>query len=346
MNLPAGGATQALLKDGHRHMSGLEQAMLKNTGACKQFAGILKTSLGPNGMNKMVLNHLDKLFVTSDAATIVGELEVQHPAAKMVVMASKQMESEYGDGTNFVVTLAGQVRRRGSEGGGLRRKRVYVPRRGGRRRGTRVAIPCVCVCVCVCARMLDMFCGALVQVKSGRGVGISGGRRIGGIARGHTGIALVRWQQRSLVWMFDEVFDDASRRPAAVSPSAAAHCSSANGGWEARWTGRGRTKGTYEEQRGERSSRVLEERQCGRDKTQLDGGSRDGGQGKTEHEGNGRRDRRRDRLEQLQLRRHYSELELRRRGARWSANRGHQTRKSKERQQCSARLNTRVLASP
>ena len=157
MNLPAGGATQALLKDGHRHMSGLEQAMLKNTGACKQFAGILKTSLGPNGMNKMVLNHLDKLFVTSDAATIVGELEVQHPAAKMVVMASKQMESEYGDGTNFVVTLAGQVRRRGSEGGGLRRKRVYVPRRGGRRRGTRGAIPCVCVCVC--PRMLDMFVG-------------------------------------------------------------------------------------------------------------------------------------------------------------------------------------------
>ena len=168
MNLPAGGATQALLKDGHRHMSGLEQAMLKNTGACKQFAGILKTSLGPNGMNKMVLNHLDKLFVTSDAATIVGELEVQHPAAKMVVMASKQMESEYGDGTNFVVTLAGQVRRRGSEGGGLRRKRVYVPRRGGRRRGTRVAIPCVCVCVPPHVRHV---CGALVQVKSGRGVG-------------------------------------------------------------------------------------------------------------------------------------------------------------------------------
>ena len=157
MNLPAGGATQALLKDGHRHMSGLEQAMLKNTGACKQFAGILKTSLGPNGMNKMVLNHLDKLFVTSDAATIVGELEVQHPAAKMVVMASKQMESEYGDGTNFVVTLAGQVRRRGSQGGGLRRQRVYVPRRGG---GGGVRGLQARVCVGVCARMLGVVCWA------------------------------------------------------------------------------------------------------------------------------------------------------------------------------------------
>merc|ERR1719478_686682 len=47
--------------------------------------------MGPNGMNKMVINHLDKLFVTSDAATIVGELEVQHPAAKMVMMGPNGM---------------------------------------------------------------------------------------------------------------------------------------------------------------------------------------------------------------------------------------------------------------
>jgi len=48
-----------------------------------------KTSLGPNGMKKMVINHLDKTFVTSDAATIMRELEVAHPAAKMVVLASR-----------------------------------------------------------------------------------------------------------------------------------------------------------------------------------------------------------------------------------------------------------------
>ena len=47
-----------------------------------------KTSLGPNGMKKMVINHLDKIFVTSDAATVMKELEVAHPAAKMIVMAS------------------------------------------------------------------------------------------------------------------------------------------------------------------------------------------------------------------------------------------------------------------
>lgn len=53
-------------------------------------------------MNKMVINHLEKLFVTSDAATIVKELEVAHPAAKLVVLAAQAQEAEIGDGTNLV----------------------------------------------------------------------------------------------------------------------------------------------------------------------------------------------------------------------------------------------------
>lgn len=53
-----------------------------------------RTSYGPNGMNKMVINHLEKLFVTNDAATIVKELDVEHPAARMIVMATKMMEQE------------------------------------------------------------------------------------------------------------------------------------------------------------------------------------------------------------------------------------------------------------
>ena len=60
-------------------------------------------------MNKMVINHLDKLFVTSDAATIIREVEVHHPAAKMIAMAAKMQESEAGDGTNFVISLAGEL---------------------------------------------------------------------------------------------------------------------------------------------------------------------------------------------------------------------------------------------
>lgn len=54
------------------------------------------------GMNKMVINHLEKLFVTSDASTIVQELEVQHPAAKLLVMAAQAQQQEIGDGTNMV----------------------------------------------------------------------------------------------------------------------------------------------------------------------------------------------------------------------------------------------------
>lgn len=54
------------------------------------------------GMNKMVINHLERLFVTSDASTIVTELEVNHPAARLLVHAAKAQEQEIGDGTNMV----------------------------------------------------------------------------------------------------------------------------------------------------------------------------------------------------------------------------------------------------
>jgi T-complex protein 1 subunit theta len=59
------------------------------------------------GMNKMVINHLEKLFVTSDASTIAAELEVQHPAAKLLVMAAQAQQQEIGDGTNLVCWVAG-----------------------------------------------------------------------------------------------------------------------------------------------------------------------------------------------------------------------------------------------
>lgn len=60
-------------------------------------------------MNKMVINHLEKMFVTSDAATIINELDVEHPAAKLMILASEMQNAEVGDGTNFVVILAGAL---------------------------------------------------------------------------------------------------------------------------------------------------------------------------------------------------------------------------------------------
>jgi T-complex protein 1 subunit theta len=103
------GGFTSLLKDGYKHMSGLEEAMMRNIEACKGLAAITRTSLGPNGMNKLVVNHLEKIFVTSDAATIVQELEIAHPAAKMLTIAAKMQETECGDGTNLVITLAGEL---------------------------------------------------------------------------------------------------------------------------------------------------------------------------------------------------------------------------------------------
>ena len=75
----------------------------------------MSTSLGPYGRNKIVINHLQKLILTSDAATILRELEVVHPAAKLLVMASQQQEAEMGDATNLVIVLAGELLKKAEE---------------------------------------------------------------------------------------------------------------------------------------------------------------------------------------------------------------------------------------
>lgn len=98
-----------LLKDGTRHRSGLQEAVLKNLEACKQLADITRTSIGPNGMNKMLINHLGRIFVTSDTATLLKELEVSHPAAKIMTMAADMQEQEIGDGSNLVICLIGEL---------------------------------------------------------------------------------------------------------------------------------------------------------------------------------------------------------------------------------------------
>jgi len=98
-----------MMKDGTKFFSGVEEAVIRNIDACKEFSGTVATAFGPNGMNKMVINHLEKLFVTNDAATIIRELEVEHPAAKMMILGSQMMEQEVGDGTNFVIILAGAL---------------------------------------------------------------------------------------------------------------------------------------------------------------------------------------------------------------------------------------------
>ncbi|KAL5483095.1 CCT8 [Sanghuangporus weigelae] len=108
LKVPKAGNVQ-LFKEGYKHLSGLEDAVLRNIQAVAELSDLVRTSFGPNGRNKLIVNHLGKLFVTSDAATIIRELEVVHPAAKLLVMASEAQESEMGDATNLVLILAGEL---------------------------------------------------------------------------------------------------------------------------------------------------------------------------------------------------------------------------------------------
>lgn len=75
----------------------------------------MQTSLGPYGRNKIIINHLQKMTLTSDAATILRELDVVHPAAKLIVMACQQQEAEMGDATNLVIVLAGEMLKKAEE---------------------------------------------------------------------------------------------------------------------------------------------------------------------------------------------------------------------------------------
>lgn len=103
---------QTMLKDG---ATLVDAPQIQNIGACREIAKITKSSLGPYGLCKMIVNHLNKIFVTHDADTILRELEVEHPAAKLLVQAANAMQEEVGDGTNLVVTLAGEFISRAEE---------------------------------------------------------------------------------------------------------------------------------------------------------------------------------------------------------------------------------------
>ena len=105
----AAGGIQSILKDGGKHFAGVDDAVLKNIDAAKQISQLTKSSFGPHGMNKLIVNHLDKHFITRDAAVMLTEMEVMHPAAKLIVMAAKSQEQECGDGTNFVSILSGEL---------------------------------------------------------------------------------------------------------------------------------------------------------------------------------------------------------------------------------------------
>ena len=97
-----------ILKEGTSQTKGRD-AQKNNITAAKLIAEIVRSSLGPRGMDKMLVDTLGDVTITNDGATILKEIDVQHPAAKMMVEISKATDNEVGDGTTSVVVLAGAL---------------------------------------------------------------------------------------------------------------------------------------------------------------------------------------------------------------------------------------------
>ncbi len=104
----AGGMPVLILKEGASQTKGRD-AQKNNIAAAKLIAEVVKSSLGPRGMDKMLVDGLGDVTITNDGATILKEIDVQHPAAKMMVEISKATDNEVGDGTSSVVVLAGAL---------------------------------------------------------------------------------------------------------------------------------------------------------------------------------------------------------------------------------------------
>jgi len=110
----ASGQPVLVLKEGTTRNRGKE-AQKNNIMAAKVIAEVLKTTLGPRGMDKMLIDSLGDITITNDGATILKDIEVEHPAAKMMVEIAKTQDDMVGDGTTTAVVLAGELLKRAEE---------------------------------------------------------------------------------------------------------------------------------------------------------------------------------------------------------------------------------------
>lgn len=108
--VPGAVATQPviILREGTRRTRGRE-AQSANIMVAKILSETLRSSLGPKGMDKMLVDSFGDVVITNDGATILSEMDVEHPTAKMLVETAKAQDEEVGDGTTTVVVLAGEL---------------------------------------------------------------------------------------------------------------------------------------------------------------------------------------------------------------------------------------------
>ena len=115
MSLPtSAGIPVLVLKEGSTRSRGRE-AQHTNIMAARIIAETVKSSLGPKGMDKMLVDSFGDVTITSDGRTILDEMDVQHPAAKMMVEVAKTQDNEAGDGTTTAVVLAGELLKKAEE---------------------------------------------------------------------------------------------------------------------------------------------------------------------------------------------------------------------------------------
>src|SRR6184192_1748808 len=105
--MPAG-TPILVLKEGTRRERG-KGAQFNNIAAAKAVADAVRSTLGPRGMDKMLVDSLGDVVITNDGVTILKEIDIEHPAAKMLVEVAKTQDEEAGDGTTTAVVLAGEL---------------------------------------------------------------------------------------------------------------------------------------------------------------------------------------------------------------------------------------------
>ncbi len=119
--MSAQGQPVVILKEGTERSTGRD-ARGSNIMAARIVSEAVKTSLGPKGMDKMLVDSFGDVTITNDGATMLKEMDVQHPAAKMMVEVSKTQDDEVGDGTTSVVILTGELLGKATE---LMEKKVH-----------------------------------------------------------------------------------------------------------------------------------------------------------------------------------------------------------------------------
>lgn len=114
MSAQLGGQPILILKEGGSRTRGRD-AQSMNIAAAKAVAGAVRTTLGPKGMDKMLVDTIGDVVITNDGVTILKEMDIEHPAAKMMVEVAKTQDDEVGDGTTSAVVIAGELLKKSEE---------------------------------------------------------------------------------------------------------------------------------------------------------------------------------------------------------------------------------------